>query len=95
MYSQLYADNTQQNTTLVTGTHKTQLNFNPKWFVLGHIRYYSWTDNFLINTIETTAKVTVMLLSRIQYLNSIQSERDTKKNIGNETGYCECEVTCS
>jgi hypothetical protein len=78
MYSQLYADNTQQNTTLLTDTHKTQLNFNPTCFVLGHIGYCSWTNKFRINTIETTAKVTVMLLSRIQYLNSIQSEHDTK-----------------
>ena len=31
-YTQLYADNAQQNTTLLTGTHKTQLNFNPTGF---------------------------------------------------------------
>jgi len=46
MYTQLYDDNTQQNTTLLTGTHKTQLNFNPTGFVLGHIGYCSQANNF-------------------------------------------------
>ena len=73
-------------TILLTGTHKTQLNFNTTWFVLGHIGYCSWTNNFRINIIETTAKVIVMLLSRIQYLKPIQRERENKGKYRNWNG---------